>query len=102
MALEIIWLNKPVNNLRDIFDYYKYKANPNVASKIVRDIVASLDILITNPKLGQKEELLLKRKTEYRYIVSGNYKIIYSFDKSSIFVHLVFDSRQNPIKLKKL
>jgi len=44
---------------------------------------------------------LLKRETDiYRYLVEGNYKIIYRIKDESIVVDSVFDCRQNPVKMK--
>jgi mRNA-degrading endonuclease RelE of RelBE toxin-antitoxin system len=39
----------------------------------------------------------------YRYIVCGNYKIIYSVDIEEQLIKIadVFDTRQNPIKIKR-
>ena len=36
---------------------------------------------------------------EYRYILSGNYKIIYKVEDSYIIITDVFDARQNPSKM---
>jgi toxin ParE1/3/4 len=55
------------------------------------------------PKIGQIEELLLHYVEEYRYIVHGNYKIIYFINqvKNRIDIINVFDTRQNPIKIEE-
>lgn len=39
---------------------------------------------------------------EYRYLVEGNYKIIYSYDDNSqaAYIKIIFDTRFNPDKLK--
>ena len=54
-------------------------------------------------ELFQIEELLIDRKSVYRYIVCGNFKIIYSIDKELKLIKIadVFDTRQNPIKIKR-
>jgi len=54
-------------------------------------------------EIGQKEELLIERKEEFRYLVFKNYKIIYWFNivKNRVEITDVFDARQNPIKLKR-
>ena len=54
-------------------------------------------------EIGQKEELLLDRKENFRYLVFKKYKIIYWFnkDKNRIEISDVFDARQNPIKIKR-
>ncbi len=101
MDLEIVWLEKAEENLYDIFLYYKLKASQKASGKIVLSIIDSAEILRTKPYLGPKEPLLKNRKKEYYYIVKGNYKLIYSLDSKHVYIHVVFDSRQNPVKLKK-
>ncbi|SNA79961.1 Putative plasmid stabilization system protein (fragment) [Flavobacterium psychrophilum] len=51
----------------------------------------------------QTEELLIDREEIYRYIVCDDYKIIYSVDIKLKFIKIadVFDTRQNPIKIKR-
>lgn len=39
-------------------------------------------------------------KYEYRYLIEGHSKIIYKSENSKIFMERIFDTRQNPIKLK--
>jgi len=53
------------------------------------------------PFAGQKEEFLEDMKLEHRRIVEGNYKIIYRIHGDTVYVTDIFDSRQNPIKMKR-
>jgi len=55
--------------------------------------------LSKQPKKGPRELLLADRQKEYRYIVEGNYKIIYWLDEAAITIAAVFDTRQNPDKI---
>ena len=102
MELKVFWTETALNQLRDIFDYYKVKADHQVARNIVRKIVNRTIQLERNPRSGQKEPLLETRKFEYRYLVEGNYKIIYWIEDNYVKVATVFDSRQNPEKLAKV
>lgn len=101
MVLEIFWTQLAEEKLHDIFQYYKYKAGIKIAKKIITEIIDKNLILERNNKAGQIEELLINRKYEFRYLVSGNYKIIYYINKeiNKIIVANVFDSWQNPSKL---
>ncbi len=69
----------------------------------MRGIINEPKKLIKAPLIGQKEELLKQRETEYRYLVFKNYKLIYSVDNQNGFIKIadVFDTRQNPPKLKR-
>ena len=102
MDLKVFWTDTAIEKLEDIFDYYKNKASIQVARSIVGTIVDSTINLERQPKIGQVEELLINRTNEYRYLVSGNYKIIYWIDEPYIKIATVFDCRQNPIKLKTM
>jgi hypothetical protein len=55
------------------------------------------------PLIGQKEELLKQREIHYRYLIFKNYKLIYSVDMENGFIKIadVFDTRQNPPKIKR-
>ena len=101
MDLRIFWTETARYQLEDIFDYYKAKASLNTARKIVKKIVDKSITLEKNPTVGQKEELLKERKNQYRYLVEGNYKIIYWIEDNYVKIASVFDCRQNPTKLKE-
>ena len=104
MKYKIIWSEFSEQQIDDIFEYYEQKSKSyNVALNIVTKILLAPDILIENPRIGQKEISLENRKIEYHYIVESNYKIIYSIDDQKKFVNIsdVFDTRQNPDKMER-
>jgi len=103
MTLKIIWSEFAETQLDEIYEYYEKKASPRVAKKLLREIINEPKKLIKLPLIGQEEELLKQRETEYRYLVFKNYKLIYSIDNQNGFIKIadVFDTRQNPPKLKR-
>jgi plasmid stabilization system protein ParE len=103
MELTIFWTEFSEKELESIFKYYKRKANVTVAKKIVGGIYEETLKLKQQPRIGQIEELLKQRKQEFRYLVYKNYKIIYWINKSEnrIEINDVFDTRQNPSKMKR-
>lgn len=50
--------------------------------------------------MGQREPLLIKYSVIYRYLIKGDYKIIYSIENDEVIINRIFDTRQNPKKLK--
>jgi plasmid stabilization system protein ParE len=100
MGMKIAWTDQAASDLEDIFDYYIHEASRAVALKITESIIMSVVQLENYPKSGQKEELLINKKYEYRYLVQGNYKIIYWIDDPLINIATVFDCRQNPTKMR--
>jgi plasmid stabilization system protein ParE len=102
MEVRVLWTDSALFQLEDIYDYYKIKANPRIAKKLVKTLVEETIILESNPLIGVKEPLLSERPYEYRFLVKNNYKIIYRFNENLIRIISVFDCRQNPNKIEKI
>ena len=103
MEFEVIWSDSAELQLDQIFDYYIEHASYRVAKDLILGIISEPNKLLKNVEIGQIEDLLLDRENKYRYIIYKSYKIIYSIDISNrqIKVADVFDTRQNPIDLKR-
>lgn len=97
--MKIVWTDFAVKNLKDIFDYYSTKANKKVAHKIRKQILESSKQLKNNPNSGQIEQSLTTLNENHRYLVSGNYKLIYRLMDDQVIINDVFDTRQNPSKM---
>lgn len=102
MGIKIFWTETAINQLKDIFDYYNENASIKIARKVTKKIIERTIQLEKNPNSRQTEPLLKKRKSNYRYLVEGNYKIIYWIEKNFIKIATVFDCRQNPEKMEKI
>jgi plasmid stabilization system protein ParE len=104
IIFKILWTDFAINQLKDIFDYHLVKASPNIAQRLVQKIIDATIILENNPKAGRKEDLLKTRPQDFRFIIVKNYKIIYwiDYEFNTIFVAMVFDTRQNPKKIIKV
>jgi toxin ParE1/3/4 len=72
-------------------------------TKLISKIIKSPDKLKRATFIGQVEEFLNDRPIIYRYLVFKNYKIIYSVDEKNKLIKIadVFDTRQNPSKIKR-
>ncbi|RLD39444.1 MAG: type II toxin-antitoxin system RelE/ParE family toxin [Bacteroidetes bacterium] len=104
MELAVYWTRFAEDKLDVIYDYYEFKAGTRIARKLISDIIDKTIGLEKNPYIGQKEELLSDRPQNFRYLVFKNYKIIYwiNQNKNRIDIINVFDTRQNPMKMKKM
>ena len=102
MELEIYWTDFSKKALKDIFDYYKVKASLKVAKTLALWITKEASKLKKQPTIGQVESLI-NDSEDFRYLVFKNYKIIYLVNtkKKRVEILDVFDTRQNPIKLKR-
>jgi plasmid stabilization system protein ParE len=97
--MKIVWTDFAIRNLKEIFDFYAIKVNKNVAHKIRRQILKSSKQLKNNPNSGPIEPNLKKLKKNHRYLVSGNYKLIYRVIDNQVLINDLFDTRQDPSKM---
>jgi len=101
MEIVVLWSDAAIEELRAIYDYLFFKAGKQIADKISNTIVDKTLLLEQSPRIGQKEEMLAISNKEIRYLIEGNYKIVYWIDQDIISIATVFDYRQNPLKLKR-
>ena len=104
MELTVYWTQFAESKLDDIFNFYKSNAGLHVALKLINGIVDKTIGLEKNPLIGQKEQLLIDRPQNFRYIIFKSYKIVYWIDKTHERIEIanVFDTRQNPIKMNEI
>jgi plasmid stabilization system protein ParE len=104
MALKIYWTDFSKSELQNIFAYFKEKAGIRISRKLINGIIKETRRLSEHPLIGQHEELLSDRKEGFRYLVYRNYKIIYwvNNEKNHVEIVDVFDTRQHPIKIKRI
>jgi len=102
VGLKLLWTVEARNDLKNIYDYHLEVAGARVATKLTASIVLSTVVLKTSPNVGQHEEALSSRPQEFRYLVVGNYKVLYWVNMKLETIHIanVFDCRQNPKKMK--
>jgi plasmid stabilization system protein ParE len=104
MELKIYWTDFSKQELKEIYNYYKEKASITLAKSMAIGIAKEVDKLKSQPKIGQEEVLLENDLRDFRYLLyNDHYKIIYwvNLEKNRIEIFDVFDTRQNPIKIKR-
>ncbi len=86
------------DRLRKIYEYYKDKKIEKVGRKIRTKVLQKTMKLKEFPYMGSMEPNLVDSEFEYRYLVEGNYKVIYRVvpDLDLVIVNDIFDTRQNP------
>lgn len=95
----IIWTEFAYKNLIEIYEYYKNVAGVSVALKIKNTLFTATKQLLKNPYSGQIENLLSILGNKHRYLVVGNYKIIYTLVEEGVLITDLFDTRQDPKKI---
>jgi len=93
---EIIWSFHAKEDLKTIYEYYA-QFSLTIANRIVDRIYDKVSILQAPnaEQIGQFDEF----NSDFRRLISGNYKIFYKVFDSEILIVRIFDSRQNPSKV---
>jgi toxin ParE1/3/4 len=97
--MKILWSDFSIEMLLEIYTYYKKKASPSIAKKIKTEILTATNQLKKYPTSGQIELNLEKLNEGHRYLVKGNYKIVYKEIPEGLLITDVFDTRQDPKKI---
>ncbi len=97
----IIWSATALNQLDEIYEYIAQDSE-KAAGNVINRILSSTKRLSLFPDSGQEEETLKELKRGYRYLVSRNYKIVYRSEGKVVIVAAVFDTRQDPERLKRI
>lgn len=100
MAIE--WTELAAKDLKKIYQFYCKTTNREVAQKIKNEILNRSKDLKLGSEIGQIEELIKHLNQEHRYLISNHCKILYlpKNENGIIYITHVFDTRQNPKKLK--
>jgi len=97
--MKVIWTDFATESLHDIYKYYEEAASSKVAQRIKTRIFSVTRQLKHHPDSGQIEPNLIPLGENHRYLVEGNYKVIYKKVSEGILVTDIFDTRQDPTKM---
>ncbi len=98
--MEIEWTEIAKKNIRKLYKFYSKTASEEVAKKILEPLFPFVLTLKEINLIGQEEADLKHLKSGHRYLVFGHNKIIYKLKSEKIYITHVFDTRQDPVKLK--
>ena len=99
MNYKVEWSKRALNDLDSIHEYVAVHSESK-ADKLLQALLVKSDQLYDHPRSGQKETSQHHRPEEIRYLVCKKYKIIYAVFEDSVTVITLFDTRQDPSKLK--
>jgi len=99
--MKVLWTKSALASLHDIYKYYNENVSISIAYKVRDNILAAASQLENHSHIGQIEEILKEMEGGHRYIVKDNYKIIYKIQTNTIYITDVFDTRQDPDKIRE-
>lgn len=83
----------------DLLSYLKVTYGLPLACRVKDDIEEQIFLLKSFPAMGTIELLLEEEPLIYRYLVVKHNKILYTIEDNYIFIHLLWDCRQDPFRL---
>jgi len=100
--LKLYWTPFALKCLDEIKEYIIQETySVKTADKYVNKLIDRVELLQNFPESGRQEELLKHLEQNSRYLVEGNYKIIYQYKDTKIIITDVFHVKQNPLKIIK-
>ncbi|MEQ9422855.1 MAG: type II toxin-antitoxin system RelE/ParE family toxin [Cyclobacteriaceae bacterium] len=91
----VIWTDESFSDLEVIFDFLAEKSL-SAANKMVAKILSRTRQLEQFPESGSRLSLPQIDENKYRFLVEGNYKIVYSNYPGKVIINTIIDSRRNP------
>lgn len=98
--MKLIYTEQALFSLREALEFIAPKVSHKKLMEIRDEILDAADGLVSQPLQGAKEPLLEHVGLSHRRLVVGHYKIIYRVSEDYIYVTDIFDSRQDPEKMK--
>ena len=98
--MNLIYTEQALNSLEQALEFIAPEVTQKKLLEIRNRILDRADTLLLQPNQGQKEPYLEHLNLDYRRIIESHYKIIYRVVGETIYITEVFDSRQDPDKMK--
>lgn len=98
--MKVFYTEQALESLQDCLDFLSAEHPSGKINEIRDRIILKVEKLKNNAFVGQREEYLLHLGLDHRRVIEGNYKIIYRVINDIIYITDIFDSRQDPAKMK--
>ena len=91
----VIYTNEAEKDLEDITNYLLQYNEPNVVAKRISKVKKDVELLERTPNIGTRLNNICEIKSDYRFLVSSKYLIIYLIAKDYLGIISVLDGRQD-------
>ena len=99
--MKVVYTQQALQSLQEVLDFLTEREVLADQIMAIRDrILDKADSLADSPWKGQQEDYLTPLGKDHRRIIEGYYKIIYRVEEPIIYITDIFDSRQDPDKMK--
>lgn len=98
MAKKLIWSVRAQNDKKEILNYWRNRNKSNAYSKKLNELFKeSVKFILDFPQIGKTTD-----DPKARIKIVKDYLIIYEETETQISILTIWDSRQNPDKLKEI
>lgn len=98
MAKQVIWSLRAQNDKKEILNYWNQRNKSNTYSKKLNELFKeSIKIILDFPQIGKVTD-----DTQARIKIVRDYLIIYEETEVQVIILTIWDSRQDPDKLKMI
>jgi plasmid stabilization system protein ParE len=98
--MQLVYTEQAIVGLEESLEFIAPKVTHNKLMEIRDRILNEADTLLQNPFKGQEEPFLEHLGLGHRRLIESHYKIIYRVIDEYIYIIDIFDSRQDPDKMK--
>ncbi|MFA5330442.1 MAG: type II toxin-antitoxin system RelE/ParE family toxin [Prolixibacteraceae bacterium] len=99
--MKLIYTEQALLGLEEALNFIAPKVTQKKLLEIRDEVLDAADTLLLQPLQGQKEPFLDHLGLGHRRLIVSHYKIIYRITGEYIYITDIFDSRQDPDKMKE-
>jgi len=99
--MKLVYTEQAFYSLEEALNFIASKVSPEKLIDIRDEILDAADTLLLQPFQGQEEPYLEHLNLGHRRLIVSHYKIIYRVVEEYIYITDIFDSRQDPDKMKE-
>jgi len=98
--MQLVFTDQAINHLKECLDFLSPDVDDEKRIQLREAILTKANKLLSTPYMGQKEMYLDHLAQDHRRIIERYHKIIYRVEGDVIYITDIFDSRQDPAKMK--
>lgn len=98
MVREVVWSLRAREDRKQILQFWiKHNKSDTYSKKLDSLFRTAVKLIIEHPQIGKPTDW-----DNVRVKIIRDYLMIYELTESQIYIHCIWDSRQDPEKLKKI
>jgi toxin ParE1/3/4 len=98
--MKLVYTEQALKSLEESLEFISPQVTIETLKTIRNNILDRADKLVENPSSGKREEYLEHLGLDHRRVIESHYKIVYRVIDKTVYITDIFDSRQDPKKMK--